>query len=55
MNLVFHYFARFGLEMHIGRDGSESKTECVFFPLLSSFISGSYQQPLPMIGGKQEA
>ena len=26
------HFARFGLEMHIGRGSSESKTECVFFP-----------------------
>jgi hypothetical protein len=32
MNLVFKYFARFGLEIHIGRNGGESKTECVFFP-----------------------
>ncbi len=32
MNLVFKHFARFGLEMHIGRNGGESKTECVFFP-----------------------
>ena len=32
MNLIYHHFARFGLEMHIGRDGKESKTECVFFP-----------------------
>ncbi len=32
MNLVFKHFARFGLEIHIGRNGGESKTECVFFP-----------------------
>ncbi len=32
MNLVFKHFARFGLEMHIGRNRGESKTECVFFP-----------------------
>ncbi len=32
MNLIFHHFARFGLEMHIGRGTSRSKTECVFFP-----------------------
>jgi hypothetical protein len=32
MNLIYHHFARFGLEMHIGRNGKESKTECVFFP-----------------------
>jgi hypothetical protein len=32
MELIYHHFARFGLEMHIGRGSSESKTECVFFP-----------------------
>ena len=32
MELIYYHFARFGLEMHIGRDTSESKTECVFFP-----------------------
>jgi hypothetical protein len=32
MNLTYSHFARFGLEMHIGRGTSESKTECVFFP-----------------------
>jgi len=32
MNLVFDHFARFGLEMHIGRDGKASKTEWGFFP-----------------------
>ena len=32
LNLVYEHFARLGLEMHIGRDGTASKTECVFFP-----------------------
>ena len=32
MELVYHHFARFGLEMHIGCSASELKTECVFFP-----------------------
>ena len=32
MNLIFHHFSRFGLEMHIGRGKTPSKTECVFFP-----------------------
>ncbi len=54
MNLVFHHFARFGLEMHIGQNGSESKTECVFFPPPSSVINGSYPPP-PMTRGKQGA
>ena len=32
MELIFHHFAQFGLEMHIGRGETASKTECVFFP-----------------------
>jgi len=32
MELVYRHFARFGMEMHIGRGSSESKTECVFSP-----------------------
>jgi hypothetical protein len=30
--LIHKHFARFGLEMHIGQAGAQSKTECVFFP-----------------------
>jgi hypothetical protein len=32
MELIYHHFARFGLEMHIGCGTLELKTECVFFP-----------------------
>jgi hypothetical protein len=32
LDLIYKHFACFGLEMHIGREGSPSKTECVFFP-----------------------
>jgi hypothetical protein len=32
MTLIFRHFAKFGLEMHIGRNGEMPKTECVFFP-----------------------
>jgi hypothetical protein len=32
MTLVYRNFTRFGLKMHIGRNGGESKMECVFFP-----------------------
>ncbi len=32
MELIYHHFARFGLEMHIGHGTLESKTKCVFFP-----------------------
>jgi hypothetical protein len=30
--LVYCHFGRLGLEMHIGRGETPSKTECVFFP-----------------------
>ncbi len=30
--LIHKHFARFGLEMHIGQAGAQSKMECVFFP-----------------------
>jgi hypothetical protein len=45
MELIFPHFARFGLEMHIGRGASESKTECVFFPPFSS--SSAWRRPTP--------
>jgi hypothetical protein len=31
-NLIMSHFARFSLEMHIGRNKKQSKTKCVFFP-----------------------
>ncbi len=30
--LLYRHFGRLGLEMHIGRRTTASKTECVFFP-----------------------
>jgi hypothetical protein len=30
--LVYCHFGRLGIEMHIGRGETPSKTECVFFP-----------------------
>ena len=35
--LIHSHLARFGLEVHIGRNGAPSKTECVFFPPLQFF------------------
>ena len=32
--LIFDHFKRFRTEMHIGRGGKSSKTECMFFPPL---------------------
>ena len=43
IELIFHHFARFGLEIHIGRGALESKTECVFPPPLSS--SSAWRRP----------
>jgi hypothetical protein len=31
VTLLYKHFARFGLKMHVGRDGKDSKTECMFF------------------------
>ncbi len=31
-NLIYSHFARFGLEINIGRGEEKSKTKCVFFP-----------------------
>eukprot|EP00978_Attheya_sp_CCMP212_P004158 scaffold9027_cov61-Attheya_sp.AAC.6 len=31
-NLIMEHFARFGLEMHVGRGTKASKTECLYFP-----------------------
>jgi hypothetical protein len=49
MTLVHRHFVRFGLEMHIGRNGGESKMECVFFPPPQFF----QQCQLPTIGDNQ--
>ena len=32
LNLIYQHFAKFGLEMHIGKGKKASQTECVFFP-----------------------
>jgi hypothetical protein len=50
MTLVYRHFARFGLEMQIGRNGSQSKMECVFFPSPQFF----QQSQLPAIGDNQQ-
>jgi hypothetical protein len=39
LDLIYKHFARFGLEMHIRREGSPSKTECIFFPPSEFFNS----------------
>ena len=42
VELIFHHFTKFGLEMHIGREGKPSKTECVFFPPPGFFCVARY-------------
>jgi hypothetical protein len=37
LTLVHSHLARFGLEVHIGRNDDPSKTECLFFPPLQFF------------------
>ena len=32
LSLIYSYFTRFSLDMHVGRGEKASKTECVFFP-----------------------
>jgi len=45
MELIYHHFARFGLEMHIGCGTSESKTEC-FSPPPHNFSNAWIGQTL---------
>jgi len=37
MELIYHHFTQFGIEMHIGKGSSESKLNVSSSPLLSSF------------------
>ena len=46
LELVYHTFSRFGLEMHIGREGISSKRECVFFPPPRFFYHSEDNLPL---------
>ena len=32
LNLIYHHFTRFGLELHVGKGNKDPKTKCVFFP-----------------------
>jgi len=47
LQLVYDHFARFGLEMHIGRGETQSKTECVFFPP-PNFFTNTESTPLEL-------
>ena len=43
--LIFNHFAKFGLEMHIGRGPKPSKTEYVLFPPPGFFKPSSHSSP----------
>jgi hypothetical protein len=45
--LLYHHFERLGLEMHIGRGTTTSKTECIFFPPPGFFDSRLLSLPSP--------
>ena len=45
--LLYRHFGRLGMEMHIGRRTSASKTECVFFPPPGFFDSCLPSLPAP--------
>jgi hypothetical protein len=45
LSLIYSHLARFGLEVHIGRDGEPSKTECVFFPPPQFFNDPHFSNP----------
>ena len=47
LQLVYDHFARFGLDMHIGRGETQSKTECVFFPP-PNFFTNTESTPLEL-------
>ena len=47
LTLLYHHFGRLGLEMHISRGATTSKTECTFFPPPGFFDSRLPSLPAP--------
>ena len=45
LSLIYSHLARFGLEVHIGRGGEPSKTECVLFPPPQFFNDPRFSDP----------
>ena len=52
--LLYRHFGRLGLEMHIGRGTTASKTECVFFPPQASLIL-TYLLCLPQVMTRRQS
>ena len=50
--MIYNHFAKFGLEMHIGRGDTASKTECVFFPPPRYFVTS--QADIPTLASADE-
>ena len=51
MNLIFRTFRRLGLTCHVGRSGSKSKTEAMYFPPPRSSYEDANTLPLEVDGG----
>lgn len=48
--LIYDHFKRFGLTMHVGRDGAASKTEAMYFPGAGTAYSAADTTPIPVDG-----
>jgi hypothetical protein len=51
--LVHNHLARFGLEIHVGRNGDPSKTKCIFFPP-PQFFDGNHNSAPVLTNGVNE-
>ena len=45
MNYLFKHLRKFGLHMHVGRNGQASKTEAMFFPRPGEDVNSGDQSP----------
>ena len=52
LNLIYHHFTRFGLEIHVGKGKKSPKTECVFFPP-PGFLGRKFSLPAKNSRGKR--
>ena len=53
LNLIYHHFTSFGLELHVGKGNKDPKTECVFFPS-HDFLDGNSTSVIKIERGKGE-
>ena len=51
LQLIFTVFRQFGLVCHVGRNGSKSKTEAMYFPAPGLKYEDADTSPLQMDGG----